>query len=73
MLPAVRRSQMIGGVAVQRGTDVYKCLALGASGVGIGRAALMGLAAFGQAVSAHQCPPCRQDRSRRPRTQRELA
>eukprot|EP01050_Picozoa_sp_SAG11_P026850 SAG11_NODE_6582_length_1284_cov_1.422785_1_plen_350_part_00 len=33
---------------VQRGTDVFKCLALGASGVGIGRAALMGLAAYGE-------------------------
>eukprot|EP01049_Picozoa_sp_SAG25_P006129 SAG25_NODE_446_length_7952_cov_2.827116_6_plen_92_part_00 len=33
---------------VQRGSDVFKCLALGADGVGVGRAALMGLAAYGQ-------------------------
>jgi len=34
---------------VRRGTDVYKALALGASGVGIGRPYAWGLAAFGQA------------------------
>ena len=34
---------------VQRGSDVFKALALGASGVGLGRAPLMGLAAYGQA------------------------
>lgn len=33
---------------VRRGTDVYKALALGASGVGIGRPYAWGLAAFGQ-------------------------
>jgi isopentenyl diphosphate isomerase/L-lactate dehydrogenase-like FMN-dependent dehydrogenase len=32
----------------RRGTDVFKALALGASGVGIGRPYLWGLAAFGQ-------------------------
>ena len=34
---------------VRRGTDVFKALALGASGVGIGRPMLGGLGAFGQA------------------------
>ena len=34
---------------IKRGTDVVKALALGASGVGIGRAALWGLGAGGQA------------------------
>jgi 4-hydroxymandelate oxidase len=34
---------------VRRGTDVYKALALGASGVGIGRPYVWGLASFGQA------------------------
>ena len=34
---------------VRRGTDVFKALALGASGVGIGRPTLWGLGAFGQA------------------------
>ena len=34
---------------VRRGTDVYKALALGASGVGIGRPYAWGIAAFGQA------------------------
>ena len=33
----------------RRGTDVFKALALGASGVGIGRPILWGLGAFGQA------------------------
>jgi isopentenyl diphosphate isomerase/L-lactate dehydrogenase-like FMN-dependent dehydrogenase len=34
---------------VRRGTDVFKALALGAAGVGIGRPQAWGLAAFGQA------------------------
>jgi len=34
---------------VRRGTDVFKALALGASGVGIGRPMLWGLGAFGEA------------------------
>ena len=34
---------------VRRGTDVFKALALGAKGVGIGRPCLWGLGAFGQA------------------------
>ena len=34
---------------VRRGTDVFKALALGASGVGIGRPTLWGLGAFGEA------------------------
>ena len=34
---------------VRRGTDVFKALALGAKGVGIGRPMLWGLGAFGQA------------------------
>jgi len=34
---------------VRRGTDVFKALALGATGVGIGRPMLWGLGAFGQA------------------------
>jgi 4-hydroxymandelate oxidase len=33
---------------VRRGTDVFKALALGAKGVGIGRPYIWGLAAFGQ-------------------------
>jgi isopentenyl diphosphate isomerase/L-lactate dehydrogenase-like FMN-dependent dehydrogenase len=33
---------------VRRGTDVYKALALGATGVGIGRPYCWGLAAFGE-------------------------
>eukprot|EP00462_Mataza_sp_D1_P012976 CAMPEP_0175149598 /NCGR_PEP_ID=MMETSP0087-20121206/17338_1 /TAXON_ID=136419 /ORGANISM="Unknown Unknown, Strain D1" /LENGTH=642 /DNA_ID=CAMNT_0016435319 /DNA_START=106 /DNA_END=2034 /DNA_ORIENTATION=- len=33
---------------IYRGSDVFKALALGATAVGIGRAALFGLAAFGQ-------------------------
>jgi isopentenyl diphosphate isomerase/L-lactate dehydrogenase-like FMN-dependent dehydrogenase len=33
---------------VRRGTDVFKALALGASGVGIGRPMLWGLGSFGQ-------------------------
>jgi isopentenyl diphosphate isomerase/L-lactate dehydrogenase-like FMN-dependent dehydrogenase len=34
---------------VRRGTDIFKALALGARGVGIGRAYIYGLSAFGQA------------------------
>ena len=34
---------------VRRGTDVFKALALGARGVGIGRPFLWGLGAFGEA------------------------
>ena len=34
---------------VRRGTDVFKALALGANGVGIGRPTLWGLGAFGEA------------------------
>lgn len=34
---------------VRRGTDIYKALALGAKGVGIGRPYIYGLTAFGQA------------------------
>ena len=34
---------------IRRGTDVFKALALGAAGVGIGRPQAWGLAAFGQA------------------------
>jgi (S)-2-hydroxy-acid oxidase len=34
---------------IRRGTDVFKALALGATGVGIGRPQAWGLAAFGQA------------------------
>ena len=32
---------------VRRGTDIFKCLALGASMVGVGRPALMSMAAYG--------------------------
>ncbi len=38
-----------GDGGVRRGTDVFKALALGATAVGIGRAMLWGLGAFGQA------------------------
>jgi isopentenyl diphosphate isomerase/L-lactate dehydrogenase-like FMN-dependent dehydrogenase len=34
---------------IRRGSDVFKALAIGASAVGIGRAALFGLAGYGQA------------------------
>jgi L-lactate dehydrogenase (cytochrome) len=34
---------------IKRGSDVFKALAIGAKGVGIGRAALFGMAAYGQA------------------------
>lgn len=34
---------------VRRGTDIFKALALGATGVGIGRPQAWGLAAFGEA------------------------
>ena len=34
---------------VRRGTDVFKALALGATGVGIGRPTLWGLGSFGEA------------------------
>eukprot|EP01047_Picozoa_sp_COSAG01_P043454 COSAG01_NODE_3860_length_5618_cov_2.958869_7_plen_107_part_00 len=43
---------------VQRGSDVFKCLALGADGVGVGRAALMGLAAYGQSGVRQPAPAC---------------
>jgi L-lactate dehydrogenase (cytochrome) len=33
---------------IRRGTDIFKCLALGANGVGIGRPVLHGLAAYGE-------------------------
>ena len=33
---------------IRRGTDIFKALALGATGVGIGRPQVWGLAAFGQ-------------------------
>jgi len=33
---------------VRRGTDVFKAIALGATGVGIGRPQVWGLASFGQ-------------------------
>ena len=33
---------------IRRGTDIFKCLALGARAVGIGRPVLYGMAAFGQ-------------------------
>ncbi len=34
---------------IRRGSDIFKALALGASGVGVGRPTLYGLAAYGQA------------------------
>lgn len=49
VLAAVRKRVPVfldGGV--RRGTDVFKALALGAAGVGIGRPQAWGLAAFGQ-------------------------
>ena len=33
---------------IKRGSDVFKAIAIGADAVGIGRAALFGLAAYGQ-------------------------
>ena len=38
---------------IKRGSDVFKALAVGATAVGIGRAALYGLAAYGQAGVEH--------------------
>lgn len=37
---------MDGGI--RRGTDIFKALALGATGIGIGRPVLYGLASYGQ-------------------------
>jgi len=34
---------------IRRGTDIFKCLALGARGVGIGRPTLYGMASYGEA------------------------
>lgn len=45
--PAKFEVYIDGGI--KRGSDVFKALALGARAVGIGRAALFGLAAYGQA------------------------
>ncbi|HEU4623843.1 MAG TPA: alpha-hydroxy acid oxidase [Steroidobacteraceae bacterium] len=44
---AARRIPVLIDGGVRRGTDVYKALALGAAGVGIGRPHAWGLAAFG--------------------------
>ncbi|MBI3491163.1 MAG: alpha-hydroxy-acid oxidizing protein [Acidobacteria bacterium] len=43
-----RRIPIILDSGIRRGTDIFKALALGATAVGIGRAYVFGLAAFGQ-------------------------
>jgi 4-hydroxymandelate oxidase len=49
VVAAVRgRAPVFVDGGVRRGTDVFKALALGAAGVGIGRPQAWGLAAFGQ-------------------------
>ncbi len=48
MRSATRIPVFVDG-GVRRGTDVFKALAMGAKGVGIGRPFLWGLGAFGQA------------------------
>ncbi len=49
VIGAVRkRLQVFLDGGIRRGTDVFKALALGAAGVGIGRPQAWGLAAFGQ-------------------------
>jgi FMN-dependent dehydrogenase len=42
------RVQVFVDGGIKRGSDVFKALAIGAKAVGIGRAALFGLAAYGQ-------------------------
>jgi isopentenyl diphosphate isomerase/L-lactate dehydrogenase-like FMN-dependent dehydrogenase len=44
----VRVLQVFVDGGIKRGSDVFKAIALGADAVGIGRAALFGLAAYGQ-------------------------
>ena len=48
VLAANNRIPVFVDGGVRRGTDVFKALALGAKGVGIGRPCLWGLGAFGQ-------------------------
>jgi isopentenyl diphosphate isomerase/L-lactate dehydrogenase-like FMN-dependent dehydrogenase len=43
-----RRVPIIMDSGIRRGTDIFKALALGATAIGIGRAYVFGLAAFGQ-------------------------
>ena len=45
---ALPRAQVFVDGGIKRGSDVFKALALGADACGIGRAALFGLAAYGQ-------------------------
>lgn len=47
-LTSLRALQVFVDGGIKRGSDVFKALALGARAVGIGRAALFGLAAYGQ-------------------------
>lgn len=44
-----RGAQVYVDGGIKRGSDVFKALAIGARAVGIGRAALFGMAAYGQA------------------------
>ncbi len=44
-----RRITVFVDGGIRRGTDIFKCIALGADGVGIGRPVLHGLAAYGEA------------------------
>jgi L-lactate dehydrogenase (cytochrome) len=54
VMAALREAALDGQITVfvdggiRRGTDIFKCLALGAKGVGIGRPVLHGLAAYGE-------------------------
>merc|ERR1719159_1554664 len=40
---------------IRRGTDIFKCLALGAKGCGLGRPFLYGIAAYGQEGAEKVC------------------
>jgi len=57
IMPAVRargaKFEVFVDGGVRRGSDIFKALAMGASGVGIGRPVLYGLSTYGQAGIEH--------------------